>query len=215
MKKQMVHSLIAIMIAGSIFLPGCSSASQTAESSAAVSTADTSPVQTEKPTTTTDENIVVNEKTESAAGIETSGNSNTIEDETAEGTTALSSNITAESNTDFANVLSAGDDYNLFSEFSQNYRGRNIEFDGYVAAVNPHENYTTRWDFLIDVADSEGNDSLHGPQFQFRDCGRADLHLSDDIEGLSAGDTIHVVATVGEFDPDTGLFQLQPVKISK
>lgn len=103
----------------------------------------------------------------------------------------------------------------IIGEFARNYSSRTIEFDGHTAYVNPHGDYTTRFDYLIYACDySESN--VSGPSFQFRDVTYNDLNLTgDDVpDTFGMGINVHIVAKVGEYNETTGLFQLKPVSIT-
>ena len=80
------------------------------------------------------------------------------------------------------------------------------------AAVQPHEGYNTRFDYLILAGD---NGSAKGPSFRFTNVNYADLHLSDDApDTFGVGLNIHVKAKVLEYDSSTTWFELEPVEIS-
>ncbi len=116
---------------------------------------------------------------------------------------------------DLAEILSIKDAFDpLIKEFAQKYAGRTIEFDGNTAAVNQHGDYKTRFDYLIYTGDYSKT-NVSGPSFQFRDVNYLDLHLTGDSvpDTLGVGLNIHIIATVGEYNETSGLFQLKPVSI--
>ena len=123
--------------------------------------------------------------------------------------------LTVDNCKDLAEILSTKDEFNpLIKEFAKKYAGKTIEFDGNTAAVNQHGDYKTRFDYLIHTGDYNKT-SVAGPSFQFRDVNYIDLHLTGDSvpDTLGAGLNIHIIATVGEYNENSGLFQLKPVSI--
>ena len=116
---------------------------------------------------------------------------------------------------DLEQILITKDEFDpRIKEFAQKYAGRTIEFDGNTANVQQHGNYKTRFDYLIS-AGNYSNTNASGPLFQISDVNYSDLHLTGDnvpntfAEGLN----IHIIATVGEYNETSGLFQLKPVSI--
>lgn len=123
--------------------------------------------------------------------------------------------LTIDNCKDLAEILSTKDEFNpLIKEFAKKYAGKTIEFDGNTAAVNQHGDYKTRFDYLIHTGDYNKT-SVSGPSFQFRDVNYLDLHLTGDSvpDALGVGLNIHIIATVGEYNETSGLFQLKPVSI--
>ena len=132
--------------------------------------------------------------------------------ETATQDKAAMETITVSNNPDLAALLNGSDSGPEVKSFAEKYRGRTIEFDGYTAAVQPHEGYNTRFDYLILAGD---NGSAKGPSFRFTNVNYADLHLSDDApDTFGVGLNIHVKAKVLEYDSSTTWFELEPVEIS-
>lgn len=120
--------------------------------------------------------------------------------------------LTADNSPELAAILVEGDYCSDSIEaFAATYRGRTIEFDGYIATFALHGDYDTRWDFLIAAGDPP---TAVGPAFQFLDVGRWDLHLTDEsIPGLNQGDKLLIVAEIDDYNPDSCLFFLEPVAI--
>lgn len=122
--------------------------------------------------------------------------------------------ISAASNPELAALLQLGDYCDAaINRFAATYDGRSIMFDGSVAAMSPHGNYKTRYDMLIGA----GNFSVtaaRGPAFQFTDVNTvSDLHYAGNVpDAIGVGTNLTVTATVGDYNPTTCLFQLQPVK---
>lgn len=121
--------------------------------------------------------------------------------------------INAQNNPEFAALLSGPETGDAVASFASAYSGRAIEFDGYTAAVQRHENYKTRFDYLILSGDAGSVSG--GPNFHFSDVNYYDLHLSANApETFGTGLNIHVIATVEGYSSATGLFELKPVTIS-
>ena len=97
------------------------------------------------------------------------------------------------------------------ASFASKYRGRTIEFDGNISAMQPHENYDTRYDILMTAGDFSTTTSS-GPNFTFRDVNAtSDMHWIGDNPGtIGPGTNLHIVAEVGDYD-DHCLFHLKPV----
>ncbi|MEK4701945.1 DUF4839 domain-containing protein [Solibacillus sp. FSL R7-0668] len=123
--------------------------------------------------------------------------------------------LTVDNNKELAEILSTKDESSpLFKEFAQKYAGRTIEFDGNTAYVNNHGNNKTRFDYLIFAGDYSET-TFSGPNFQFKDVNYYDLHLTGDNipDTFGIGLNIRIIATVEEYDENSGLFQLKPVSI--
>lgn len=123
--------------------------------------------------------------------------------------------LTVDNCKELAEILSTKDESDpLIKEFAQKYAGRTIEFDGNTASVSNHENYKTRYDYLIYAGDYSKT-TFSGPNFQFRNVNYDDLHLTGDNvpDTFGVGLNIHIVATVEEYSETSGLFQLKPVSI--
>ncbi|MDQ0893346.1 DUF4839 domain-containing protein [Agromyces ramosus] len=122
--------------------------------------------------------------------------------------------ITTANNPDFAALLALGDYCDdSIPVFAEKYRGQTIVFDGNVGAVNNHDGATTRYDILIGAGDYSET-SQPGPAFQFRDVNLVnDLHYVGDVpDTLGVGDNLNVTAEVGEYEPGSCLFLIEPVE---
>lgn len=98
-----------------------------------------------------------------------------------------------------------------YSAFATKYKGRIIEFDGRIDYCTKHGNYNTRFDYLV----SAGNynpDSQIGPSFKFEDVNYYDLNT--DLDTVSVGLNVRIVAEVVSFDSNSGLFYLDPVSVT-
>lgn len=124
--------------------------------------------------------------------------------------------LTVDSCKDLLEIITTKDPFDpLIKEFAQKYAGKTIEFDGNTAYVNHHGDKKTRFDYLI-IAGDYSETAGSGPLFQFRDVNYYDLHLTGENvpDTFGIGLNIHIVATVGEYDEVSGLFQLKPVSIT-
>ncbi len=125
-------------------------------------------------------------------------------------TTVSEEVLATDNNPDLAALLVGSDCDDAVATFASTYRGRTIEFDGNIANLVNHGDYSTRFDILVLAGDAG---STQGPSFTFEDVGMVDLNLtgSNTPDYLAAGDNIHVVAKVGEFNQGQCLFFLDPV----
>lgn len=105
--------------------------------------------------------------------------------------------LTIENNNDLAALFTDGENEELCKEFVAKYQGRTIEFDGNIADMAPHDNYDTRYDFLIYAGDYS-EVSAYGPAMQFKDKNFFDLNFTGDNipEAIRTGDNIHIIAEV-------------------
>ena len=130
--------------------------------------------------------------------------------------TASNENITVENNEEFrALIESPQPDNAAVEQFVSKYKGRTVEFDGNVANVASHNGYKTRFDFLIYAGDYS-TDSAHGPNFQFANCAYYNLHLTGDNipNSISAGQNLHIVAKIVDFNSTQQLLHLEPIATS-
>ena len=124
--------------------------------------------------------------------------------------------LTIENCEDLAKLLTLKDPFDpSVTEFAEKYKGCIIEFDGCVAYLSNHGDYKTRYDILLYGCDYSET-SVSGPSFQFEDVGVYDLGVDDLYlpDYICAGRNVHIVAEVDGFDPNTGLFKLDPVSIT-
>ena len=130
--------------------------------------------------------------------------------------TASNENITVENNKEFRALLeNPQPDAATVEQFAAKHKGRTIEFDGNVANVASHNGYKTRFDFLIYAGDYSA-DSAHGPNFQFANCAYYNLHLTGDNipNSISAGQNLHIVAKIIDFNSTQELLHLEPIATS-
>ena len=120
--------------------------------------------------------------------------------------------LTAETNEDFAALLSAVDDFELYRAFAEEYEGATIEFDSHVAAIARHGDTETRHDILI-VAGRFEESPTAGPAFQFRDVSVVlDLNLTGATipDSITVGQNLRVTARVDGYSSGD-LILLKPV----
>ena len=91
------------------------------------------------------------------------------------------------------------------------HKGRIIEFDGRIDYRAKHGNYNTRHDYLVSAGDYDPDHQI-GPSFKFEDVNYYDLNT--DLDTVSVGLNVRIVAEVVSFDSNTGLFYLEPVSVT-
>jgi len=124
--------------------------------------------------------------------------------------------ITVTNNAEFASILIINDHHNsAYDEFSKKYRGKVIKFDGHIRYVSQSTDYETLWDILLVNSDYIDEDTVSpGPLFQFKNVNSFDLGISDlDLPSfIKTGSNVSVLAKVGEYDYDSGIFRLSPAR---
>ena len=122
--------------------------------------------------------------------------------------------INPDNNPEFASILKT-EDPTTISNFVQKFKGKVVEFNGYIAYFNPHGNYKTRYDILIYAGDYPGPDlASPGPAFQFNDVAPTSVFRNFSGDGIGIGQNIHIKATIREFS--TGeLFILDPIEVTE
>lgn len=116
--------------------------------------------------------------------------------------------LTIENSSDLQDLLTS-DDEEDFAAFAGKYAGKTIEFDCSIDFLENHENYNTRYDFLLSSGDysEEGQD---GPTFKLENYNVSNEAFPDD--SYAVGDSIHMVAKVEGFK--NGVFYLTPIKVT-
>lgn len=140
----------------------------------------------------------------------------TMDSEAVPETEAVEQNITAENNSDFKALIEdkepSGD---MQKAFVDKYEGQTIEFDGNIAFISNHGDYSTRYDVLVYAGDYS-EVSVSGPAFQFNDVGvtelTGELFLPDYVK---IGSNVHIVATVYDYNDGSGLLLLRPKSIEQ
>lgn len=124
--------------------------------------------------------------------------------------------VTAKNNEEFAALLALTDYCSPdIAAFASAHAGENIEFDGNISAMNPHDGATTRYDFLIGAGDFSAT-SAPGPAFQYRDVNAtSDLRWTGaQPDSIGVGSNLHLVATIDQYEESSCLFLLEPVQTS-
>ena len=98
-----------------------------------------------------------------------------------------------------------------YTEFAKQYAGQLIEFDGRIDYCVHHGNYKTRFDYLVSAGDYDPDNQV-GPTFKFEDVSYYDLNT--DLDTVSVGLNVHIVAEVVSFNSNNGLFFLEPVSVT-
>lgn len=131
---------------------------------------------------------------------------------TTEPTTEPAENLTVENCPDLAAMLSNKAEIDdSYSAFATKYKGRIIEFDGRIDYCTKHGDYNTRFDYLVSAGDYDPDHQI-GPAFKFEDVNYYDLNT--DLDTVSVGLNVRIVAEVISFDSNSGLFYLEPVSVT-
>ncbi|MCI7499935.1 MAG: DUF4839 domain-containing protein, partial [Oscillospiraceae bacterium] len=121
-------------------------------------------------------------------------------------------NLTIENCPELASMLSNKADIDdTYSSFATKYKGRIIEFDGRIDYCTKYENYNTRFDYLVSAGDYDPDHQI-GPSFKFENVNYYDLNT--DLDTVSVGLNVHIIAEVKSFDRNSGLFYLDPVSVT-
>ena len=126
-------------------------------------------------------------------------------------------NLTVENCPDLAELLSLKDEFDpSIKIFMRTYIAKTIEFDGNIAALSNHDSDATSYDILIYAGDYSET-SVSGPCFQFVDVNPRDMGIDSLVlpDYISVGSNVHIIARVGFYDSDTGLFQLGPISVTE
>ncbi|MFD4576350.1 DUF4839 domain-containing protein [Streptomyces sp. NPDC058417] len=121
--------------------------------------------------------------------------------------------ITPQNNREFAALLKTPDSCDSANlDFAAKHKGKTVAFDGSIVNMAPHDDYNTRYDFLLGPGD-KGPNTVIGPAFKYEDVNILDLKLTGtEIPAtVRAGDKFRFVAEVGEFNAKQCLFFLDPV----
>lgn len=121
-------------------------------------------------------------------------------------------NLTIDNCPELASMLSNKAEIDdTYSSFATKYYGRIIEFDGRIDYCANHDTYNTRFDYLVSAGDYDPDRQI-GPSFKFEDVNYYDLNT--DLDSVSVGQNVHIVAKVKSFDSNNGLFYLEPVSVT-
>lgn len=160
-----------------------------------------------------------NQSTESVVEKETQeSDESEVDIEPQESTQTMPDEIlTVDNCKDLADILSnKAESDESYSAFASKYENRTIEFAGRVDCLANHGSYKTRYDILVSAGDYDP-DHQTGPTFKFEDVAAYDLKLDTLFleEAIQVGMNVKIIAVVGEFNSDTGLFFLDPVSVTK
>lgn len=121
--------------------------------------------------------------------------------------------LTVANSEEFAALLRVNDNCDeSIGRFAEKYGGKLIKFDGSIVNMTTHGDYDTRYDILLGPG-GKGPETAVGPAFKFEDVNMFDLNFTgaNKPDYVGAGDRLHVVAAVGEFNPDQCIMFLEPV----
>lgn len=99
-----------------------------------------------------------------------------------------------------------------YSDFASKYKGRTIEFNGRIDYCSHYKNYDTRFDYLVSAGDYDPDHQV-GPSFKFENVNYSDLHTNMDT--VSVGLNVRIIAEVRSYDSNSGLFYLKPISVNK
>ncbi len=121
-------------------------------------------------------------------------------------------NLTVDNCPELAAILSNKAEIDdSYSAFATKYKGRVIEFDGRIDYCTKHEDYKTRFDYLVSAGDYDPDHQI-GPSFKFENVAYYDLNTN--LDTVSVGLNVRIVAEVVSFDSNSGLFYLDPVSVT-
>lgn len=128
--------------------------------------------------------------------------------------------LTTENCPDFERILAlTSNETNQFIEFSDNYYGQVISFDGYISDSMPssdrfHDRYKYYNDWLVSPGDYVDETYVSpGPIFKMEYVGRPDFIDESEAAAASTGSNIKVTARVGKFDESAQVLLLDQLEI--
>lgn len=123
--------------------------------------------------------------------------------------------ITAENNEDFNKMLYVGVDIAFLSSFVDANKGKTIEFDGAIYNIMNHENYNTRFNFLIFAHDYDIDSGGVGPAFRVTNITPANFNFTDEsVESVKEGMNIKIKATIVGYNEVQDLLEIKPIETS-
>lgn len=138
--------------------------------------------------------------------------SDTKSNESSKSESKTEGNLTIDNCPELAEILNNKAEIDeSYSAFASKYEGKVIEFDGRIDNCQNHGSYTTRFDYLVSAGDYDPDHQI-GPTFKFEDVSYYDLNTN--LDTVSVGLNVHIVAKVENFDSNSGLFFLEPVSIT-
>ncbi|CYU48226.1 DUF4839 domain-containing protein [Streptococcus suis] len=145
---------------------------------------------------------------ESSSNLENSSSSS--EQETSTSQTDSQEQVITSDNPEFSYILNNFDEAKT-QEFVEKYKGQIVEFDGHVAYMHSHENYKTRFDFLLNVGDwEEGN---YVGMMAFENLAFHELKFVDETDTVSTGTNLHIKARIINAAKKGQLIYLEPVEL--
>ena len=207
-KKALVAALLIITVAFS----GCGETGMNEESSEPEHVSVSIEESSEEESSETSSETVIEESESEVLSEESSEASSETASEENEATPA--GPLTVENCEEMADIFSNKEEFRPeYKTFAALHAGDEMEFDAFIADVQNHGDYTTRWDFLLMYGDYVDENTIgNGPYLQFQDVGRFDLGYDGD--GLHAGMNVHVIAKVQSYDENRGILVLTPVEVS-
>lgn len=127
---------------------------------------------------------------------------------------ASSQILTEENNPEFANILNGTGAEADNRAFVDKYKGRTIEFEGYIADLALKANKKTRYDMLLLPGDYIP-DTAKGSYFQFPDINLTnDLKLTGENRPSSIGNNqnLHIIAEITGASQDAEIIYLKPIE---
>lgn len=121
--------------------------------------------------------------------------------------------LTPEISPEFAAILVLGDYCSPdIAAFASAHSGDTIAFPGYIGAIGPHGDATTRYDILIGGGDFSET-SAWGPAFQFRDVNTTnDMHWVGAVpDSVGVGTNLAVTAEIDRYEENSCLLLIEPV----
>lgn len=139
--------------------------------------------------------------------------SDTKSNESSKSESKTEGNLTVDNCPELAEILNNKAEIDeSYSAFASKYEGKVIEFDGRIDNCQNHGNYTTRFDYLVSAGDYDPDHQI-GPTFKFENVSYNDLNT--DLDTVSVGINVHIIAKVENFDSNSGLFFLEPVSVTE
>jgi hypothetical protein len=127
---------------------------------------------------------------------------------------ATSAAVAADRDAEFEALLNLGDYCDpAIALFADEHEDQIVTFDGHIAALNNHGSSTTRYDILLGSGDFSPT-TASGPAFQYRDVNTiSDLNYSARTnDSVGVGTNLRLTARVGDSEPESCLFQLEPIE---
>lgn len=205
-------ALIAALLIFTVAFSGCGETGTNEESSEPEHVSASMEESSEEESSETSSETVSEESESEVLSEESSEASSETASEEDEATPA--GPLTVENCEEMADIFSNKEEFRPeYKTFAALHAGDEMEFDAFIADVQNHGDYTTRWDFLLMYGDYVDENTIgNGPYLQFQDVGRFDLGYDGD--GLHAGMNVHVIAKVQSYDENRGILVLTPVEVS-